>query len=488
MAERLTEEESSHEADAAGQVKTRPPPTRQDGTPEQSRARTVVTGSDDAPEGLWKGRKPLHKRLLLPVVVMVLLILGVFYGVPYYEYAVSHEWTDSAFIDGHIIAISPNVSGQVLKVHVTDNQEVAKGDLLVEIDPGDYRARLRQAEAMLQAAIARHEAAQSNVELTQLTADAGVQQALAGLDLAQAALQTAHRQVAVARTRIGQAQAQVETALANVAQAQAQVIAAEAEATRAGADVRRLQELAQRDQVSRQELDHAVAAARTATAQLEAARKRVAAAEAQVSEARAAQQMSAESLRQSESHVGEAEARIAEARGRLAAAQARPHEVGVSRAQAQSAHADVEQARASVVQAELALSYAQIHAPESGRVTRKVVEEGAYIQVGQTLMAIVPAHVWVVANFKETQLRYMRPGQPAQITVDAYPGKILMGYVDSMQSGTGARFSLLPPENATGNFVKVVQRVPVKIALDEPPDPNYLLAPGMSVMPVVKIK
>jgi membrane fusion protein (multidrug efflux system) len=288
--------------------------------------------------------------------------------------------------------------------------------------------------------------------------------------------------------RIGQARAQVDTAIANAAQAQAQVMAAAAEATRAGTDVRRLQELAQRDQVSRQELDYAVAAARTAAAQLEAARKRAAAAEAQVSEARAAQQMSAESLRQTESQVAEAEARLAEARGRLAAAQARPHEVDVSRAQTQSAHAEVEQARAAVMQAELALSYTQIQAPEAGRVTRKAVEEGAYVQAGQTLMAIVPVHVWVVANFKETQLTHMRPGQPAEITVDAYPGKILQGHVDSLQSGTGARFSLLPPENATGNFVKVVQRVPVKIVLDAPPDAHYLLAPGMSVVPVVRVR
>jgi membrane fusion protein (multidrug efflux system) len=148
----------------------------------------------------------------------------------------------------------------------------------------------------------------------------------------------------------------------------------------------------------------------------------------------------------------------------------------------------VEQARAAVEQAALELSYTRIYAPESGRVTRKVAEEGAYVQVGQALMVIVPSQVWVVANFKETQLTSMRPGQPVEITVDAYPDKVFIAHVDSIQAGTGARFSLLPPENATGNYVKVVQRIPVKIVFDEPPDPNHLLGPGMSAVPVVKIK
>jgi len=143
---------------------------------------------------------------------------------------------------------------------------------------------------------------------------------------------------------------------------------------------------------------------------------------------------------------------------------------------------------AAVRQAELDLSYTKIYAPQSGRITRKSVEPGAYVQVGQTLFSIVPDQVWVVANFKETQLRYMQPGQPATVRVDAYPDKLFRGHVDSIQAGAGARFSLLPPENATGNYVKVVQRVPVKIVIDEPPDPKRVLGPGMSVVPEVKVR
>jgi len=443
---------------------------------------------DEGPEEPTKGKKPFGRRLLLPLAAVVLLILGALFGIPYYRYVVSHEWTDSAFIEGHIIHISSRVAGHVSKVFVADNQQVTQGDLLLAIDPREYAARLAQARAALQATIARQEGGQATVALTQVTADAGVQQASAGVELAKAAAQTARTQVAVARSRLEQARAQVETALAHAAEAQAQVVAAEAEAFRAEADVKRFRELSRREQISRQELEHAVAAARTATAQLEAARKRAAAAGAQVAEARAAQQMAAESLRQAESQVAEAQARIGEALARLTAASAAPHQVEVSRSQAALADAEVEQARATVEQAALELSSTKIYAPSSGRVTRKIAEVGAYVQAGQALMAIVPRDIWVVANFMETQLTHMRPGQPVEIRVDAYSGKMFKGHVESLQAGTGARFSLLPPENATGNFVKVVQRVPVKIAFDEPPGPAYWLSPGMSVVPVVKVR
>ena len=165
-----------------------------------------------------------------------------------------------------------------------------------------------------------------------------------------------------------------------------------------------------------------------------------------------------------------------------------PQQVAVSEAQAETAGASIEQLRAAVEQAQLELSYTKIYAPETGRVTRKAVEEGALVQVGQPLMAIVSGGVWITANFKENQIGRLQPNQPVEIVVDAYPGKIFKGHVDSIQAGTGARFSLIPPENATGNYVKVVQRVPVKIVFDEPPNSQFLLAPGMSVQPEVKVK
>jgi membrane fusion protein, multidrug efflux system len=455
---------------------------------ERQRTHAVMPPPQHESEELVKTKKPLHRRLLFLAVAVVLLGLGAIFGVPYYDYVVSHEWTDDAFIEGHIIQISSKVPGLVAKVSITDNQVVQEGDLLAEIDARDYAARLTQARAAWQAASAREQAAQSNVEVVQLTSDAAVEQASAGVESAKAAMQTAQMRVAAARSQLEQARSQVSVALANAEQMRAQALAAEAEATRANSDLTRMQELFRRQQVAQQDLDHANADARSANAQLDAARKKATAAEAQVAEARAAQQVAADNLRQVESQVAGEQARLGEALGRLAGANAAPQQVAVSRSQAELARAETEQARAAVEQAALDLSYTRISAPEAGRVTRKVVEEGAYVQVGQALMIIVPSHVWVVANFKETQLTHMRPGQPAEITVDAYPDKVFKAHVDSIQAGTGARFSLLPPENATGNYVKVVQRIPVKIVFDEPPDPTHLLGPGMSAVPVVKIK
>jgi membrane fusion protein, multidrug efflux system len=477
-----------HSPDLSEQTRTDQTASTDDAVRERRRRPLATTSSDGASEELPKTRRPFYKRPFLLGAAAVALIAAALALVHYYNYAVAHEWTDDAFVEGHLIPISSKVAGRVARVHVTDNQQVQQGDLLVEIDASDYAVRLSQARAVLQAAVAKQQAAQSNLGVVQATSDAGIQQAAAGLELATSAVQTARAQVGTARSRLDQAAAQVETALANAAQARAQILAAEAEAIRTEADVKRLQELSRRDQISRQDLDQAVANARTAGAQLEAARKRAAAAEAQVAEARAAQRTAVENLRQAESQVAEAQARVGEAQGRLAAANAGPHQVAVSRSQAELASAELEQARAAVEQSELELSYTKISAPTSGRVTRRTAEAGAYVQVGQALMTIVPVDVWVVANFKETQLVDIRPGQPTEVRVDAYPDVVFKGHVDSIQSGTGARFSLLPPENATGNFIKVAQRVPVKIVFDGPPDPDHLLGPGMSVVPVVKVR
>lgn len=457
--------------------------------PGQARRHTGARGAETAPEASVSPVRSMLKRPLLLLMAMVLLAVAVVAGGRYYTYFIAHEWTDDAFIEGRIIQISPKVAGQVLRVYVTDNQEVQQGDLLLEIDPRDYTARRLQARAVLQAALTKQQAAQSRVALVNVTSNAGIQQATASVAFAKSAVQTAQAQVVTARSRLDQARAQVDTALAKAAQARAQVTAAEAEVTRAEADVQRAQALYRDDQiVSRRDLDHATTAARVAAAQLEAARKRTAAAEAQVAEARAAQHTAAESLHSMESQVLEAQARVDEALGRLAAANAAPHQVAMSRSQADTASAEVAEARAAVEHVELELASTRLYAPEAGRVTRKAVEAGAYVQIGQAVMAVVPRDVWVVANFMETQLTHMRPGQPVEIKVDAYPGQVFLGHVDSMQAGTGARFSLLPPENATGNFVKVVQRIPVKIVFDTATAVDYPLSPGMSVVPVVRVQ
>jgi len=451
----------------------------------QPQSRSVETNDDAESQ---TGKRPLYKRAAFLIAAIIVLVVGAAIGLHYYLYARSHESTDDAFIDGHIIQISPKASGYVAKVYVDDNQQVKAGDLIVEIDARDYQIRLQQAKAALEAGLAREAEARTNVSLTRATTAASVQQARATVLGARSGVQSSRAGASSSLSRAKQAASAISTAQANLEQARAQVQAAQAETTRTSADVERYQALYAKDEVSKQQLDQAVAAARTASAQLDAARQRVAAAEAQVNEAGASHVAAAETARQAQTQIGGAQASVSEALGRLAQANTAPQQVAVSQAQSKTAGATTEQLRAQVVQAELELSYTKIYAPEAGRVTRKSVEQGAYVEIGQPLLSIVPGNVWVTANFKESQIGRMLPGQPVDITVDAYSDKVFKGHVDSIQAGTGARFSLIPPENATGNYVKVVQRVPVKIVFDEPPDPKHMLAPGMSVVPEVAVR
>ncbi len=441
----------------------------------------------DEPGGTTVRRRPLYRRPVFMLVAGLVLVAALVFGLRYWTYARTHESTDDAFIDGSVVQVSPKVTGYVTKLYVKENQEVKEGDLIAELDARDFEARLEAARAALAAGAARQREAQAGVALTRATSSAGVQQASSSVKAARSNVETARAAAATERSRIGQASSAVATAQANAAQARAQVAAAEAEANRANADVQRYQELFAKDEVSRQRLDQAIATAQTANANLEAARRRVAAVEAQVAEARSAEAAAAENARRAATQIGGAQAGVGEAMGRLAQAGAGQQQIAVSQAQAETAGATIEQLRAAVAQAELELSYTKVYAPASGRVTRKAVEEGALVQPGQPLMAVVSGDIWVTANFKETQLNEIRPNQPVEITVDAYPGHVFKAHVDSIQAGTGSRFSMIPPENATGNYVKVVQRVPVKIVFDEPLDPNRMLAPGMSVTPEVKV-
>ena len=441
-----------------------------------------------ATEENQNARTPLYKRPLVLIIAAAVLLTGAIIGLRYYIYARAHESTDDAFIESDAVEISPKVSGHVMKVYVADNQQVKAGDLLIEIDPSDYEVHLKQAQAALDAALARHKQALTNVNLTKATTRAGVTQASSAVRTARANVQAARAAAKARLSTYDQAGAQVKTAQAAADQARAELSAAEAQAARDQADVARYQELYGKDEISRQRLDQAIAAARTSSAQVEAARKRISAAEAQVTEANAGQQTAAHNYRQSLAQIEGSQSQVGEAIGRLNDANAAPQRVAVTSSEAETASADIEQARAAVEQAKLELSDTKIYAPEAGRVTKKAVDEGQLVQVGQSLMSLVYGDVWVVANFKETQLKKMQPGQPVSIKIDAYPDQRFKGHIDSFQSGTGARFSLLPPENATGNYVKVVQRVPVKILFDERPDRSrFLLAPGMSVEPQVDI-
>ena len=433
-------------------------------------------------------KRPLFRRPAFLLVLAIIFLIAVVVGVRYWLYARSHESTDDAFIEAHVIQISPKVSGHVVKLYVDSNQQVNKGDLLAEIDPRDYQAKVDQAKAALTAGQARLQEARSGVELARASTRANVQQASASVQQARSGVSASTASAAAERSRVNQAGATIETSRANLEQARAQVKAAQAEVVRAEADVTRYQQLYTKDEISRQRLDQAIATAKTAEAQVQAAQNKVAAAESQVNEMQSAQTTAAENARRAQSQVGSAQAQVNEALGRLAQANTGQQQVAVSQAQAQTAGASMEQLQAALDEAELELSYTKIYAPDSGRVANKSVEEGALVQAGQPLLAVVPGDVWVTANFKESQIGWMQPGQPVEISVDAYPDKTFRGHVDSIQPGTGARFSLLPPENATGNYVKVVQRVPVKIVFDEPPDPKHMLAPGMSVEPEVKIR
>jgi membrane fusion protein (multidrug efflux system) len=422
-----------------------------------------ATTDGDTPSGDGKKvsvKKPLYKRPLALIALALVVTVAATYGVRAYSYASVHESTDDAFIDGHPVPIAPQVGGRILRVAVNDNQVVKKGDLLLEIDPSDFNVQLANAEASLNAAIARRKSAAISVDLTQTTSSAGVDQASAAVDSAASGVRNAEAGVVAAQGRL--------------AQAQAQVAAAEAEATRTATQEKRYADLNREGIISHQDYDDTVAAATAAAAQLDAARKAAATAQAAVTQA--------------EAQVATSRAQVGQAKGQLAASNAAPQQVALSASQVDTADAAIQQAQAAVQQAKLSLSYTKVYAPGDGRITNKSVEAGAYVQTGQNLMTLVPDQLWVTANFKETQLAHMRPGQPVEISVDAYPGVVLKGHVDSLQSGSGAAFSLLPPENATGNYVKVVQRIPVKIVFDEAPDGRYLLGPGMSVVPEVEVR
>ncbi len=407
-------------------------------------------------------------------LVILAAVIGAVVGLSYYLHRKGFESTDNAFIDGAIIQISPRVPGQVARVLVTDNQHVNKGDLLVELDARDYETTVAQARAALANAVAKNSGAKAGLDLTTTVTDAALVQASAGLSAAQA-------QVDVLRAAVQQAEAAVGAAEAGRQQAEARRVAAEAEARRAAADAARYRALYQKDEISKQLLDRAETEARATAANLDAAAQMVAAARAQLVQARAARASAEASLRQAETLVRQAE-------GRLKEAQSRPEQIRVRQADFQGASAEIERARAALQQAELNLSYTKIYASESGYITKKSVEPGNIVGAGQALMALVSDRLWVVANYKEVQLRRMRPGQPATIKIDAYPQRKYRGKVDSIQAGAGARFSLMPPENATGNYVKVVQRVPVKIVFAEPLPPELKIGPGMSVVPEVKVR
>lgn len=376
------------------------------------------------------------------VVVIIILIAAGFFLWRHYAGWVS---TDDAQINGYIYPISARISGHVIKVTVENTQYVDKGTVLVELDPTDYQVALDRAKAQLADAEAAAKGAAVGIPITSINTMTQVHSAQADVESAQAGISAAEKQFQAAQARLREAEANNVNAQENL---------------------KRYAQLVGKQEVSRQQYDQALAAAKASAATVAAAQATASAAEQQVSQMRS---------------------RLAQANAELRAANTRPQQLAVIRARAQAAAAQVQAAEAALHQAELNLQYTTIVAPVSGIIGKRTAVVGQNVAPGQALMAVVPTDlIWVTANFKETQLRHMRVGQPAEIHVDAY-GRDYQGHVDGIAGATGVQFSLLPPENATGNYVKVVQRVPVRILFNQGQDPKHLLRVGMSVEPRVRV-
>lgn len=410
---------------------------------------------EDAP------RKPLARR---PHAIGVLLTLGVLAaigGFLLWQYYSVRESTDNAEIEGHIHPISARVGGTVTAVPVTNDQHVEAGQVLVEIDPTDYKVALARAQADLAETEAALRGSQADLPITTTTTASQLSGAEAGVAEARANLSSSEKEIAASEAKLRAARAKVQENQANYQRAQR--------------DLERMKQLIAKEEISPQQYDANVAAAEAWRATVESSQADVAAAE--------------QALRVVQSHVERDQAKLAQTQAMARSASTGPQQITVTRSRAQSAQARLQMAKAALEQAELNLQYATVRAPLSGEISKKNVETGQIVGPGQPLMAIVPLdEVWVSANFKETQLKNIRVGQPVTVSVDAYGGRKFKAHVDSIASATGAKFSLLPPENATGNFVKVVQRVPVKIVFDQGQDPEHLLRPGMSVEPTVFTK
>ena len=385
----------------------------------------------------WKrfSRRDPSVRLLLIIATLALLVSGFFL----WRYFTSYETTDDAQVDGHLNSISPRVSGHVLQLLVEDNQYVEAGSPLVRIDPKDYEVAVDRAKANYADAVAAAQAALVNVPITSVGTSSQLTSAQADVENARAGIAAARQQFSAAK---------------------AQLVQAEANNVKAQSDLVRYKQLVDKQEISQQQYDQAVAIAQSSAAAVDAGRASAAAAEQQVNQALA---------------------RLGEAEATLRSAGTAPQQVAATRSRAQSAQANAARLKAELDQAELNLTYTTIVAPVNGVVTGRTVEVGQNVQAGQELMRVINLDdIWVTADFKETQLKHMTVGQPVAISVDTN-GKDYKGHVQSIAGASGAVLSLLPPENATGNYVKVVQRIPVKITFDPGETKEHVLRPGMSV-------
>jgi membrane fusion protein, multidrug efflux system len=389
------------------------------------------------------GQSKSRRRFII-IGVVAILVVG---AILFWWHSTYYEDTDDAQVNGHLVQISSRIAGNVIKVNVDQNQYVDAGTVLAEIDPADYQTAVAQDQANLESAEANYEAARVFVPVTNINTGSNIS--------------TANADVSSAQAGVAQAEQQLQAAQAAVTQAQANY-------TKAKLDLDRYTPLVEKDIISKQQFDAAVAAA-------DADKAAVAQAQADLLAAHANVRMNSDKVLQAESS--------------LKYAKTGPEQVAIQKAKADQAEAQVEQAKAALAQAKLNLGYTKIVAPVAGIVTVKNVEPGQNVSIGQNLATLVSLDdVWITADFKETQLEHMRPGQPVTIHVDAY-GRDYDGKVTQIGGATGSLLSLFPPENATGNYVKVVQRIPVRIDLSDPKqNSDHLLRPGLSVEPKVRVK
>jgi membrane fusion protein (multidrug efflux system) len=401
---------------------------------------------DESLDSESTSRPGFHLKTFKAVVLLVVVLCLAAGGGIYWWRSTFWVSTDDAQVDGNIIPVSARISGHILHVNVNENDAVKAGTVLVEIDPSDYNIAYERARAAYADAVAKAQAATVDVQLVSTKTASALSEARAAFDNARIGVQVARKQLTAAEADLREAEAQNQ---------------------KAQKDFERFRVLVKDKAVSVHTYDQYAAAAKTAAATVEAARAHVKAFKEQ---------------------VHQAEGQLVQAKARLQAARSGPDQVAVARAQAESAAATVKKLKADLNQAQLDLTYTKVIAPVSGIVGPKPVDVGPNVQPGQLLLYIVPLdEIWVTADFRETDLRRVRPGQPARIHVDTYD-RDYNGRVASIGGATGEQFSLFPPENATGNYVKVVQRIPVKIVFDKGQDPKHLLRPGMSVEVEIRVK
>lgn len=469
---------------------------------------TDILTEDDESER----QRPRYLAYLTGGLVVLILVSGLLW----WFYSRQFITTDDAFLEGNITPVSSKLTAHVVKIHITENKYVKQGDLLIELDAREAENKLSLAKANLQTALANKIKAQSNVLLTGATGRAEIAQAQSNLENSKNAIEQNRLTASSKQNDIEQSRLQTNTAEANLKQAQSQIKVAAAEIEKAKAQVRsakgkfevarleleRNKKLFESGVVSKQELDLSNKEMTEAEAGLTAAQKEVEITQSRYETALLQVEAETARLKESKSRVFSAEndfrqslrqvdgsaLQADESAGRLQEANSLPARISVGSSDVEIAEAQVQQAQAAITQAETELGYTKIYAPQDGFISRKSVQEGQIVQSQQFLLTITQGEIWVIANFKETQIEKLKTGQAVTIYIDAYPNSTFHGRIDSFQAGTGSRFSVLPSDNADGNFVKVVQRIPVKIIFNEQPESKYLLVPGMSVIPKVRVR